>query len=1402
MPCTRQKEIDCAGIGLKNGVTGNFKNRGEKMRKVPGKYLLLIVAVAAVAALGGIYYRYGSRTRVAFVNYPDYILAPLLDQEINPAIEVVPLRWGEQNGEELAQFDCIIFFGMGLNFTGKQQEILAKLKKPIYTTASTRRETALNTLTEEQLKTLQAYLAGGKKNFRRMLDFIRYEIDGKRINAPRPEPPEVLERRPFFHIAEENSFRTFDEYLAWYRKSGRYREGAATVCILSGNGGGALEDLIDALEKKGLNIVAANGMGNVLPVFEEVRPDLVVYQPHGRLGEKAVELLKKYNIPLFCPIKVNQPYEEYLKDQRGMTGGMLSQSITMPELDGGAVPFVLSALFRNRRGLYEFRTIPDRLERFAELVRKTVALKRKPNSEKKIAIIYYGSIGKEAATAGLGVSESILNVLKRLRQEGYNTGPLPETAEALNAELEANNAAFGTNAGNAAAEKSVPRVQVVTITPEEYHAWVRKSMPADLYRTVVDRYGEFPGRSFRTPEGNMAIGRIQFGNVILMPQSLPGEGSEESKLVHGVKMAPPHTYIATYLYLRHGFGADAMMHFGTHGSLEFTPWKQVALSSYDWPDVLVGEMPHYYLYIINNVGEAQIAKRRSYATMVSHLTAPFMQADGYGAISQLHEKLEHYEVAENPMLKSEYAKSIVEIATREHFDRDLKLSADFAAGKLNEEDLGRLHNFLHEIQDAKVNRGMYVIGRPYSGAEADETARLMTVDAIADALFQADLKAGKVREEQRRDLHFFTEHYLAAAHARAREALAHPEKFRKVSSAAAPAGRGEAEEEEETRRMLLSGKLPDGRDIPPEMAAALAQRGGRPGEKPEGRKRTSSRPVPQPKPQPEEITFRARAELLQSTEAELSAIVNAFSGGYLSASPGGDPVLNPDTVPTGRNLYGIDPERTPTRESYAVGKQLAEALIDARLKSTGEYPKKVGFSLWGGEFIRTQGTNIGEIFYLLGVEPVWDSRGRVQDVRLIPLSELKRPRIDVVIQTSGQFRGAATSRMRLIDKAVRLAAADPEGEFGNFVREGSLEIVKSLIENGFSPEEARSLGNARLFGGVNGNFGTGITGMVQDSGNWEETRGIAELYLNNMGALYTDDHWGEHIPGVFKAALVNTDTVVQSRSSNSWGPLSLDHVYEFTGGLSLAARHVTGKDPSAYFNDLRTPGRARIQEAGEAAMVEARSTVLNPKYIREMMDEGASATGSFVEVFRNTFGWEVMKPDLLDDHLWQEYKEVYVDDKLNLDLPEYFETHNPAALQEMTGVMLEAVRKGYYNADAATVQQLASVHAELMKKFDLPPTRNEKLREMIRERLQDPELRKAYEQQVAKALEQQRKLAGEREKAEEVSGQKLREEVLEPPSQTGNDGGSAALVIGGIILLAVLAIYLGNRRKVRNSDRI
>ena len=1369
---------------------------GDSVMQKKNKIRLAVLLTAAVLVCLGIlgYLKYASPTRIAFVNYPEYVLAEDLDQPINPAIEVSVLPWGPDSGEELRNYDAILFFGMGTNISERQRAILDSLEKPIYLTSTPNNETAKNTMTPEQRKVIADYMRnGGKDNFRNMLNYIRRELDGKRLRVGKIEPVKIVPRTVFFHVDEKAGFMTYKEYLDYYKSIGRYHPESSTVLLYSGNGGGDLGKLIEALEKRKLNVVAINGMRRLTEMIEEAKPDLIIYQPHGRLGsrdpEGAVGILAKYNIPLLCPIKSDQPYDVYLKDQRGMDGGMLSQSVTMPEIDGAVAPFVLSALFRNERGLLAYKAIPDRVERFAELVRKITAMRHKKNAEKKVAIIYYKGHGKNALTAGgIEVGDSLLNLLRHLRKAGFNTGDLPESTEELLRRIQDNAAVFGAYA-KGAMQEFMEKAKMEKIPREEYEEWIRKSMPADLYETVTARYGEFPGKTFRTPDGKLALGMLRFGNIVLMPQSISGEGEDTDKVVHGVKMAPPHPYIATYLWIRHKFDADALIHFGTHGSLEFTPWKQVALSSYDWPDVLIGEMPHYYLYMMNDMGEAQIAKRRSYAALISHLTAPFMYADGYGTIRELDRKIEMRALVEDARLKEEYGKSIIELAKKEKFDHELQFSPDFAAGKLNKADLELLHNYLHDLQGEKINRGLYVLGRSYTNAEAEETAKLMTVDMVAYDMFKADVEAGKVDRKKRSDSFFYHNNYLKPAGERIDRAFADVRSGRQLlpsvriaqekARKAAAKRKAEAQAKPKASSMVKAGGMP---------------MGGMGGMGMGGRRASGENPLK--KFAPELRAVEAYENLLKSTPAELDAFVNALSGGYLYPSPGNDPIGNPEAVPTGRNLYGIDPERTPTPESFAVGKQLAEELIAQKRKSTGKYPKKVSFTVWGGEFINTHGSDIGEIFYLLGVEPVWDARGRVQDVRLIPLSELGRPRIDVVVQTSVQFRGAATSRMRLIDRAVRLAASDPSTDQENYVAEGNVIAAKALIKSGVSPEEAKKLANARIFGGGNGeDNGPGVGQMTQSGDKWEDPAVVAEAFIRNRGTLYTEENWGVNIPGVYRAALQNTDTVVQSRSSSAWGPLSLDHVYEFTGGANLAIRHITGKEPEVYFNDLRTPGQAKVQTGTQAVMSEARTTVLNPKYIKEMMEEGPTGANTFAAYFSNTYGWEVTKPDMIQDYLWEEYKKVYVDDSLKLGVKEYFEKKNPYAYQEMTAIMLETIRKGYWKADEATVKQLAALHAELIKKHTPGCSgfvcNNAKLKDMIADKLSDdPQAAAAYKDAI-------RQIREAPSRSEKVEGQVLKEQRIDPVPQTRAKTNAIVrqIVIGAIILLAILAVFAGSRRR-------
>ena len=1307
-----------------------------------------VAAILIAAAAICVAWHYGTPTRIALVNFSGFRLARMLEANDSKFqwIEAVP--WDTAaDPAALRKFDVVIVQGMGLAVAGDQEERFRALGAsgvPVHVVGANRPGTGFGNFSPKNASLAERYYrAGTLENYRNFYRFLRRRIDGKLLFSPVPEPPAEVPEDAYFHRSSESVLTSFPEYMAYLKRTGHFREGAPLAAlVIPGNGGtwraskGYLSDALRVLEEAGFNTVGISGGAKRIEMLRAASPDVVLLFPHGRLSdadsEEAAAWLREHNVPFLCPIRVYRRYDEYLEDPKGLSGGMASQSVAIPEVDGGVRPHLVAALYPDGRGLEDFALIPGRMEKLARHAMRLVRLKKLENSKKKIAVIFYKSPGKNAMhAAGLEVGATLLSLLRHLQSQGYDTGELPETPEALEALVQRYASRFGVYAQGAAAKFA--KDGATLIDPEEYNRWRAADFPASLIAEQDRQHGAPPDRNFHAVVDGcdrQLLGVLRFGNIALLPQPAAGYGSDPNKIVHGVPLAPPHTYSAAYLWIDHAFQADAMIHIGTHGSLEFTPWRQLGLLDTDWPDALTGSIPHFYYYVVNNIGEALAAKRRSYAVLVSYLTAPFMTAGLSGTPAELDEKIERIENAENPALAAEYTATAVRLAKQLDLGNTLKLSPEFEAGKPTAEDLEKIHLHLHEIEDSKVTRGSYVLGRPYSASEAAETAALMLRDELAARRFRRDANAGHVAEKQRDDLLFYQKHYLTPAQTQIEQLFA-----------------GEAAAESF--------------DFPEVMRTAA----------------------------------ETRENLLRSADAEVAAVLNAFAGGFTLPSPGGSPLLNPLVVPSGRNLYGIDPERMPTQESWAVGRRLGEALIQARCKATGEYPRKIAFTLWCGEFMRTQGSNLAEILFLLGVEPVWDSRGRVGDLRLIPAAELKRPRIDVAVQTSGQFRGCAPSRMILIDRAVRLAAAADAAEAApNFVRENSREAEKAMLDAGLPPETARDLATARIFGRINNGFGTGVREQVEDSGRWENSGELADRYFLNMGTLYTEKHWNVHEPAALRAALINTDAVIQPRSSATTGALSSDDVYQFMGGLNLAVKTVTGREPGAYFNDLRNPGQFRVQNAEEAVMVEARSTMLNPKWISELQKEGASGAGVFAKTIRNTFAWAALKPELISNHLWDEYCAVYVKDRENLGMDRYFEEKNPYAQQELTAVMLEAARKGFWRADEATLRELASRHAELIEKFEAECDNfvcdNDKLRDFIASRL-DAETAAVYQQ----ALRSVQTASGD---SETVEGMTLKEERRDDPERAPSP--VRRLFPVALLVLASAAVIAFGRRRRRIAE--
>ena len=1362
------------------------------------------VCIVAAALIGiSVWNAWFSATKIAFVNFQTIQQGSISKANDNSSVKLSEVSL--DNLDRLASYDMVFVNGMGLRIVEEQrQQIQQAADKgvPIYTSMATNPANNICNLDSVQQNLIRGYLTnGGKTNYRNMLNYIRKAIDGKvssiqEVEAPVERPSNMLYHAGLTNPDDELEFLSVADYEKFMKENNLYKEGAKKIMIT-----GQMADatgLIEALEKEGYNVYPVQSMTRFMSFIDEIEPNAIINMAHGRMGDKMVDYLKAKNILLFAPLTINSLVDEWEKDPMGMAGGFMSQSIVTPEIDGAVRPFALFAQYEDEEGLRHSYAVPERLKTFVSTINNYLNLNAKPNNEKKVAIYYYKDPGQNALTAaGMEVVPSLYNLLVRMKQEGYNISNLPANAEELGKMIQAQGAVFNTYAEGAFNE-FMQNGHPELITKEEYESWVEESLRPEKYKKVVDAFGEFPGNYMVTPDGKLGIARLQFGNVVLLPQNAAGSGDNSFQVVHGTDMAPPHTYVASYLWMQHGFKANALIHFGTHGSLEFTPRKQVALCSNDWPDRLVGAVPHFYIYSIGNVGESMMAKRRSYATVQSYLTPPFLESSVRGIYRELMEKIKIYNNSQKEN-KDPESLAVKTLTVRMGIHRDLGLDS-IANKPYTEDEIARVENFAEELATEKITGQLYTMGVPYEPERITSSVYAMATEPIAYSLLALDKQRGKATDAVNKHRSLFTQQYLTPARLLVERLMANPalatDELICRTAGITPQELAKARQIEASRNapkgmMAMMMATTDRKEKPQGMATMMAAMGQTPKEYSK-----------------EEVEFAlAIAEvertiknvgnyknaLLTSPEKELGSLINALDGGYTAPTPGGDPIANPNTLPTGRNMYAINAEATPTESAWEKGIALAKQTIDTyKQRHNDSIPRKVSYTLWSSEFIETGGATIAQVLYMLGVEPIRDAFGRVSDLKLIPSAELGRPRIDIVVQTSGQLRDLAASRLFLINRAVEMATAAKDDKFENQVAASVVEAERVLTDKGLSPKDAREISTFRVFGGANGSYGSGIQEMVEAGDRWENESEITATYLNNMGAYYgSEKNWEAFQKFAFEAALTRTDVVVQPRQSNTWGALSLDHVYEFMGGMNLAVRNVTGKDPDAYLSDYRNRNNMKMQELKEAIGVESRTTILNPAYIKEKMKGGASSASEFAEVITNTYGWNVMKPAAIDKELWDNIYNVYVKDELNLGVKKYFEQQNPAALEEMTAVMLESVRKGLWKASEEQVAELSKLHTEIVNTYRPSCSGfvcdNAKLRDFIASK-SNAQIAAQYKESISKIREA-------KTNGDDKGMVMKKEEMNQVAEQQTNTLSNVTVGIAVIIVILALILFVRKRRK-------
>ena len=793
---------------------------------------------------------------------------------------------------------------------------------------------------------------------------------------------------------------------------------------------------------------------------------------------------------------------------------------------------------------------------------RTLALRTKPNAEKRLAVMYYNY---PPGKANIGASylnslRSLSVMLQRLRAEGYDVGDSALTEE----EITRRALSGGRNVGSYAKgelEEMVARGEVVRVPAERYRRWL-EAVPAPFREKVEKDWGEpdeGEGMWLKGPSGlNLIVPVTLYGKVAVLPQPNRGFGQDLKRLYHAMDVAPPHHYLGVYRWLRDDFRADAVVHVGTHGTLEWLSGKGTGLTESDAPDVMIDELPNSYIYNVDVVGEGLVAKRRGGANLVDHMVPPLKKGGLYGEYAQLYELLNDRSIAsgKDERLATAYSEEVRARLAKLGLLKDLGLEGTI--GALTPAEASRVEDHFLELKSKNIPFGLHTFGvAPPKEARDGTVATILEHDSI-DAL---------TRLTRQRDL--------------------------------------------------------DGR-------------------------------------------------IVRSASRELESWLGTISGRPPPVGTGNDPIRNPESLPTGKNFYGVDPSKVPKKAAWELGVRLADRMLADSLERTGAYPKKVAFVIWGTETLRHEGVTESQFFHLLGTRPVWDAKGRIIDVEVIPRHTLGRPRIDVVISSAaeGLFGGLTELMDRAVQKVNLLEETD------NLVRANTLANARKLEKRGYVKADALKRASVRIFDEPPGQYNLNVARIVQNSGSWDRETAVSNDYLQKMGHGYGNGFWGENMEDVFRLTLSGTEKVVHSASSALYGTLDNDDFFMYAGGLVQAVRTLDGRSPELLVTDMQTAGQEKMRPLAEFMGLEFRSRPMNPVWIEGMMKEGYAGAHEMREHLENLWGWQVTLPDSVGAEKWEAVYRTYVEDQHELGLDTFFEKAAPASAPGHAGANARECPKG------------------------------------------------------------------------------------------------------------------------------
>lgn len=971
---------------------------------------------------------------------------------------------------------------------------------------------------------------------------------------------------------------------------------------------------------------------------------------------KAIESLQRLNRPYMVALPlVFQTTEEWEESDLGLHPIQVALQIAIPELDGAIEPIILSGRDGNTGKAI---ALQDRIEMVAQRAMKWANLRRKPKLQKKLAITIFSfppDKGNVGTAAYLDVFGSIYEVLVGMARNGYHVEGLPESAEALMQEvIHDATAQYASPELNVAYRMSVMEYERLTPYSERLH----------------ESWGPPPGH-LNTDGENLLVYGKQFGNVFIGVQPTFGYEGDPMRLLFSRSASPHHGFAAYYTYLEQIWQADAVLHFGTHGSLEFMPGKQMGMSGECYPDNLIGNIPNIYYYAANNPSEATIAKRRSYATTISYLTPPAENAGLYKGLQELQELIASYQTLKDTGRGVPIVNTIMDKCRLVNLDKDVVLPEKEAQDLTSEERdnvVGSVYRRLMEIESRLLPCGLHIIGKPPTAEEAVATlVNIAALDREEDDILSLPRIIANSIDRNIDDIYANNDKGI----------LADVELLQNITQGTRKAIAAMVEEcTDDDGRIHLESKKGFFQFAKKEPWIDALKEAG-----------YANVDVEAIKPLFEYLKFCLQQVCADN---ELGSLLRSLEGEYIQPGPGGDPIRNPDVLPTGKNIHALDPQSIPTAAAVQAAKIVVDRLIDRQKQDNGgEYPETIACVLWGTDNIKTYGESLAQIMWMVGVKPVADALGRVNKLELLPLEELGRPRIDVVVNCSGVFRDLFINQMNLLDQAVKMAAEANEPVEMNYIRK---HAIAQAEEMGINLRQAAT----RVFSNASGSYSSNVNLAVENS-SWEEEAELQEMYLNRKSFAFNSDNPGmmDESRQIFETALKTADVTFQNLDSSEISLTDVSHYFDSDPTKVVAKLRNDGKKPASYIADTTT-ANAQVRTLSETVRLDARTKLLNPKWYEGMLSHGYEGVRELSKRLVNTMGWSATA-GAVDNWVYEESNETFIKDAAMRDR---LMNLNPHSFRKVVSTLLEANGRGYWETNDSNLQLLRDLYQEVEDRIE------------------------------------------------------------------------------------------------------